>query len=248
MAGDWIPMRLDLYEDPAVLQMASELECREETVVGYCHKFWSWLSRQCHDGSVTGVTLDAVGRATNLPGFPELLVKVGWLFYEEKRGVPTITVPNFDHWLSESAKKRLQDAIRQRKRRHADVTKKSRSQRDKNVTTGEERRVHNNSLSAPDIAVASTASKGTMFEGQQDALSRWVSFRRGVADPVHAESLREQLLKLAQAGRSAEDLPAIVSACIESQKPRLYADADQPRQPASRGTGRSKYLREDGLR
>lgn len=38
MAGDWIPMRLDLYEDPAVTFMAERLGEREEVVVGYLHR------------------------------------------------------------------------------------------------------------------------------------------------------------------------------------------------------------------
>ena len=57
MAGDWIAMRLDLYEDPAVAYMAERLGEREEVIVGFLHRVWSWASRQCHDGSVTNVTL-----------------------------------------------------------------------------------------------------------------------------------------------------------------------------------------------
>jgi len=77
MAGDWIKMRLDLPEDPAVMRMADELGVREEVVVGYLHAFWSWVSRQCNGESVTGVTLLSLGRRLNLHGFPELLCDVG---------------------------------------------------------------------------------------------------------------------------------------------------------------------------
>jgi hypothetical protein len=138
MAAEWIKMRLDLAEDPAVIHIADELEIREETVVGYCHAFWCWVSRQCHDGSVTGVTLKALGRRLNLPGFPELLCKVGWLEYDESGGIPTITIPNFERHLSQGAKERALNAYRQR---HARVTKTSRSHRDKTVTRVEKSRV-----------------------------------------------------------------------------------------------------------
>ena len=146
MAGDWIPMRLDLNEDPAVIYMADKLDVREEVVVGYLHKVWSWASRQCHAGSVTNVTLMSLGRVTNLHGFPELMRDAGWLVEgKDDQGVPFIEFPNWQNWLSQSAKKRIQDAKRQQNRRktsvsdcHADVTEMSRSQRDKSVTTGEE--------------------------------------------------------------------------------------------------------------
>lgn len=143
MAGDWIPMRLDLYEDPAVTYMADKLQCREETIVGYLHRVWSWASRQCHDGSVTNVTLMSLGRVTNVAGFPELMRDAGWLVEtQDDQGRPCVVFPKWENWMSESAKKRLQDAKRQAKRRsgavsksHADVTKMSRSGCDKSVTT-----------------------------------------------------------------------------------------------------------------
>lgn len=136
-------MRLDLAEDPAVMHMAELLGCREDEVVGKLHKVWSWASRQCHDGCVTNVTLASLGRVTNLTGFPEAMRDAGWL--DEEIGVdgkPKLVFPKWESWLGQSAKKRLMDAKRQAKSRkkasHGDVTNMSRTERDKNVTTGEE--------------------------------------------------------------------------------------------------------------
>lgn len=141
MAGDWIPMRLDLYEDPAVTYMAERIGQREEVVVGYLHRIWAWASRQCHDGSVTHVTLMSLGRVTSLPDFPQLMADAGWLEHGiDTDGKPYIRFPNWDRWMGESAKKRILAAKRQAKKRHGEVTKTSRSKRDKSVTTGEERR------------------------------------------------------------------------------------------------------------
>lgn len=141
MAGDWIAMRLDLYEDPAVAYMAERLGEREEVIVGFLHRVWSWASRQCHDGSVTNVTLMSLGRVTALPDFPQLMVEAGWLEHgTDDNGRPFVRFPNWERWMAESAKKRLLAAKRQNKKRHADVTKTSRSERDKSVTRGEERR------------------------------------------------------------------------------------------------------------
>lgn len=152
MAGDWIKMRVDLYEDPAVTRIAESMGEREEVVVGYLHRVWSYLSRQCHDGTVTGVTLVSLGRLANVPGFPELMCDVGWLIEvkaaDSECGLPQIKVPHWDRWLSESAKQRGLAAIRKRKQRHADVTEKSRSLRDKSVTRGEERRGEKNKENA----------------------------------------------------------------------------------------------------
>jgi hypothetical protein len=143
MAGDWIPMRLDLYEDPAVVFMAGELNVREEVVVGYLHRVWSWASRQCHAGRVTNVTLMSLGRVTNVTGFPELMRDAGWLTEGiDGDGRRFVEFPNWENWLGQSAKKRILDAKRQQKRRSPNavepVTQMSRSKRDKNVTTVQE--------------------------------------------------------------------------------------------------------------
>lgn len=134
MAGDWIKMREDLHEDPAVLQMANKLGARPEHVVGYCHRFWSWVSRNCHDGSVTNVTLVSVESVLGLPNFLHLLCDVGWLEYIESTSGTKILIPNFERHMSQSAKAR---ALATSRKRHARVPKKSRSQRDKNATREE---------------------------------------------------------------------------------------------------------------
>lgn len=145
MAGDWIPMRLDLSEDPAVMQIAEAMDLREEFVVGCLHKVWCWASRQCHDGSVTGVTLMSLERVTNVAGFVTAMRDAGWIDETtDASGRPVLLFPKWENWLSNSAKKRLMDAKRQQKRRgkpcHDNVTKMSRTKRDKSVTTGEERK------------------------------------------------------------------------------------------------------------
>ena len=167
MAGDWIKMRIDLMEDPAVMQMADELGVREEAIVGYCHALWSWVSRQCHADTVTGVTLTSLGRRINLPGFPEMMCDVGWLEYDDTGDRPVIRIPNWDRHLSQSAKKRGIDAIRQAKRRQS-VTQVSRSTCDNSVTREEKRREEKN------------ISLSTHAEGFADEWNRWCEFRFSV--------------------------------------------------------------------
>lgn len=159
MAGDWIPMRLDLAEDPAVLEMADILGEPEEYVVGCLHKIWSWASRQCHCGTVTGVTKMSLSRAVKLPKAVDAMVKVGWLIDGTgEDGRPFITFPKWENWLSKSAKARINNAINQRNSRSAKstavisdpklepktVTGMSSKDSDKTVTTVQESTVENN--------------------------------------------------------------------------------------------------------
>lgn len=138
MAGDWIPMRLDLREDPAVVFMATELKVREEVIVGYLHAVWSWFSRQSGDGLAT-IRRHDLARVLNLPDFPSLMVRAGWLIETIKEdGTALLEVPNWDRWLSNSAKNRLKKtAQRQSQRCRQNVANVG----DKKATTVQERRV-----------------------------------------------------------------------------------------------------------
>jgi len=129
MAGDWIKIREDLNEDPAVLRMAIAMNERPEHIVGYCTKFWAWISRNvspesrdnCPAASVTGVPLLSLEVALNLPGFLTALLAVDWLEYDDGAGTadgqPIIHVPKLERHLSESAKKRALEAEKKRKQR-----------------------------------------------------------------------------------------------------------------------------------
>ena len=156
MAGDWIMMRLDLDEDPAVIKISEVLNKPPIEVVGMCWKLWRWVSLQCHDDSVTDVdtgeiqcraavtelTRQQLGRAVGMTDFVAAMIEVEWLV-ELPNG--QIVIPGYENWLSQSAKTRALGAKRQRKRRalqcnDGGVTL-SRSQRDRNVTTGQDNTV-----------------------------------------------------------------------------------------------------------
>lgn len=112
MAGDWIPMRLDLADDPAVIQIAAELDLDDDHVVGKLHRLWSWASAQSRDGHAC-VTLASLNQRVNADGFAQAMIKVGWLA-EENDG---IQFTNWGNWMAQSAKARLLTARRQQKRR-----------------------------------------------------------------------------------------------------------------------------------
>lgn len=196
MSMDWIKVRECIHEDPAVLRMAANLGTRPEHIVSYCVKFWSWLSRNCHAGSVTGVTLVSLECVLNLPGFCDELCKVGWLEYSEADGEPLIKIPNFERHLSQGAKARALARNRQRSARsqsHADVTNVSRSERDKSATRERER------VRERDI-YTHTHGDGSFSDLDQtraEAVDRWCSYRESQtgqrpADEVISAILRER--------------------------------------------------------
>ena len=117
MALNWIKMREDLHEDPAVLWMSQELNVRPETVVGFCHRFWGLVSRQSGDGCLVGPTLMSLGCVLGLPGFPELLLRAGWLEHDDTGEKPVTKIPHFERHLSEGAKARALAAEKKRKQR-----------------------------------------------------------------------------------------------------------------------------------
>jgi hypothetical protein len=133
VAGDWIKMRLDLGDDPAVIGLGSSVGLDTYQVVGRLHKLWSWADRQSRDGHAVGVTEKWIDRYVECDGFAKALCSVGWLSAENG----SISFPNFDRHNGKTAKSRALAASRQR---NARVSELSRAKRDKSVTREEKRR------------------------------------------------------------------------------------------------------------
>lgn len=137
MAGDWIKMRTDLAEDPAVIAMADRLGIDEFSVVGRLHGFWSWLDRQSRDGQATGVSHGWLDRRVRCDGFAAALVSVGWLVLRDDG----LSVPNFERHNGETAKTRAEATNRKRRQRASErPATVSRDSRDGSATREEKRR------------------------------------------------------------------------------------------------------------
>lgn len=121
MAGDWIKMRVDLGDDPAVVRIASGLDMSEDEVVGKLHRLWSWADRHTTDGTAPAITPKWVDRYVGCAGFAEAMVKSSWISFSEDG----VLFPHFDRHNGDSAKRRGEAAIRQRL---------SRKNRDEGVT------------------------------------------------------------------------------------------------------------------
>lgn len=105
MAGDWIKMRTDLTHDPDVISISQMTGLDEFAVVGRLHRFWSWVDANSDTGIITGVHPDWIDKFLDAPDFAEAMVATGWLIVSAP---DCFSIPKFDRWMGESAKKRLQ--------------------------------------------------------------------------------------------------------------------------------------------
>ena len=122
MAGDWIKMRIDIADDPAVIGMASALDITEDEVVGKLHRIWSWADKHTASGFVPRITGKWIDRYINLQGFSEQMQAVGWIVIADDG----VTFPSFDRHNGKSAKSRAENTERARN---------SRKSRDESVTS-----------------------------------------------------------------------------------------------------------------
>jgi hypothetical protein len=102
VAGDWIKMRNDLPNDPAVYKLSSITNLDRLAVVGRLYAFWSWADKHAVDGRVDGATSLVVDDITRHDGFADALASVKWL----EIGDDYVGIPNHDRHNGESAKER----------------------------------------------------------------------------------------------------------------------------------------------
>lgn len=116
MAGDWIKIEHSLPGKPEVMRLASRLGIDEMAVVGHLVIFWSWvdqnLSPDCPAAIGTNKGLD---RVVGRDGFVDAMIEVGWLSFSDGK----VEIPNYDHHLSESAKKRALEARKKHRQRNS---------------------------------------------------------------------------------------------------------------------------------
>lgn len=135
MAADWIQMRMDLAEDPAVIAMSDRLGLDEFSIVGRLHRLWSWASAHTKDGRAN-VTEKFIDKVVTHSGFAHAMQDVGWLEITESH----VVFVRWNRHNSKSAKQRAMDARRKKR-----VRKMSGSQPDKcpdgnRTKTGPEKR------------------------------------------------------------------------------------------------------------
>jgi len=137
MAGDWIKMRTDLFTHPKVVRMASALKAdgRPDVirVVGGLMSVWCLFDAHSVDGLLEGYSAELIDDHLRWDGFAAAMLGVGWLGTSPDGCA--MSLPDFDTHNGQSAKRRAQDADRQRENR-----KSSAPGADKTRTRGEKRR------------------------------------------------------------------------------------------------------------
>lgn len=121
MAGDWIPMRCDLDQDPATIAIGLALGITACEVVGRLLKVWSWANSQSIDGVFRRIPLATLDAMAGVTGFADAMIAVGWVVRHRN----TFSFNNFDRWNGITAKERLQKSRRQarwRKKERVDGT------------------------------------------------------------------------------------------------------------------------------
>ncbi len=108
MAGDWIKMRGNLWDDPRVARLCDLTEQPEAMVIGGLYWLWSTADQHTEDGVLEGLTLRQIDRKTGIKGFGDALVVAGWLSTDGD----SVRIPHFEEHNGSSAKKRIQTARR----------------------------------------------------------------------------------------------------------------------------------------
>ena len=119
MAGDWIKMRGNLWDDPRVGRICDLTGCTEAAAIGGLYWLWTTADQHTEDGLMTGLSLRQIDRKTGIEGFGAALVAIDWLS-DDQQGV---SLKRFDEHNGESAKRRCTTAQRVAKHRaNAEVT------------------------------------------------------------------------------------------------------------------------------
>lgn len=108
MAGDWIKMRGNLWDDPRVARIIDLTDSSEAAVIGALYWLWATADQHTEDGCMPGLTLRQIDRKTGVQGFGAALVAINWL-RDDPQGVVLVS---FEEHNGESAKRRCSDAKR----------------------------------------------------------------------------------------------------------------------------------------
>jgi len=108
MAGEWIKMRGNLWDDPRIARVCDLTGGQEACVIGALYWLWATADQHTEDGCMPGLSLQQIDRKTGVKGFAAALVDIGWLV-DDTQGV---VIHHFEEHNGASAKKRAQTARR----------------------------------------------------------------------------------------------------------------------------------------
>lgn len=215
MAGDWIKMRGNLWDDPRVARLVEETDQSEAAVIGGLYWLWATADQHSSDGLLHGMTTRTVDRKTGVPGLGQALVGIGWLS-ETDEGV---TVSRFDEHNGASAKTRAQTAKRVANHKgNAKVTHAALPEADKTVSSALPREREEKEKEENPTSIHSATAQPELREDAQDARpepapATLLSIEFNAAG-IRTQPADPRLLALAEQGVSRA---TVAAACVEAK-------------------------------
>lgn len=215
MAGEWIKVRTNLWDDPRIGQLCELTDRGEATVIGGLYWLWATADEHSADGLLNGMTTRTIDRKTGVTGLGAALVSIGWLT-ENADGV---TVARFDEHNGTSAKQRAQTAKRVATHKgNAKVTQPALPESDDTVTDAlpreekiREEKKEPRSKAKPPAAtfdpLLDLAAEGVLPQTAAD----WLAMRKAKRAPVTTTVLRNIITEVNKAGMSMD--AALALAC-----------------------------------
>ena len=108
MAGDWIKMRSNLWDDPRVARLVDLTDSSEAAVIGGLYWLWATADQHTADGFMPGLSCRQIDRKTGVQSLGQALVDIGWI----EADANGVSIVNFEDHNGASAKKRAQTAKR----------------------------------------------------------------------------------------------------------------------------------------
>jgi hypothetical protein len=217
MAGDWIPIRINLSTDPRTVAIAGRIRKHVLHTVGALSVVWGAANEHTTDGRLMGYTLDAIDAMVGIKGFAAAMEAVGWMFHDDE----SITVPDFDRYNSDGAKARLKHARRVAASREDHKTRTERAQnahanRTKTATTEQNRTEQKNSSSSSAASAVTAAAGSTQRGGEAKHPILAALHDRGIGEPTATALLDE--------GVTGADIAAVERASDAGDGPGLWVN------------------------
>ena len=207
MAGDWIKMRGNLWDDPRVSKLCDLTDQSEAAIVGALYWLWAAADQHTEDGLMPGLTLRQIDRKTGVQGFGAALCQIGWL----EDNPDGVRIVNFEEHNGTSAKRRCTDAQRKANVRNvsasdADKQRTESGQKTPNLGAREEKRREEEKA---EEAPSAKSPRGTALPKDWELPGDWRTWAEGARPDVDvltvADSFRDYwVAKPGKDGRKAD--------------------------------------------
>lgn len=133
MSGDWIKMRVNLWDDPRVASICDRAAISEAAAIGALYWLWTTADQHSTDGAMAGLTPKSIDRKTGIAGFADAVRAVGWL----EDTADGVQIVRFDEHNGKSAKRRCSESVRKMSARDADKMQRGGAPREEREGDGE---------------------------------------------------------------------------------------------------------------